>query len=256
MNTEMHYSGGRAQMSQDYLDQLRNGVYLLSIKEINLYDTIERSNKKIYQVQKQYDENKAVKRKFSSIKEYEITVPDAQITKVDYETAIDSLIAKKLAAATNASVAKQELMTAQQRALTADAQGREKLVMIEYKEKENQTRQVVAAQTQVKMAEQDLEKQRIARKASEEEAAKIKTLADAEAYAKQRVMSADGALDKKLAAYKEVQKYWADALGKYTGNIVPMYSSGGSSNSNGWTIFSEAMSMKAMKDLTLDLRNK
>jgi hypothetical protein len=255
MNTEMHYSGGRAQMAQDYLDQLRNGVYLLNVKEVNVFDSLEQANKKIYQVQKQLDKDGQVKRKFSSIKEYEVTVGDAQITHVDYEAAIDTLIQKKLTAAANASISRQVLMTAQQQALTAEAQGKQRLVEIEYKQKEDQTKKVVGAQTLVEVAKQDLIKQEIARQAAEKEAAKIKTLADAEAYAKQRVMQADGALEKKLEAYVTVQSYWADAFAKYGGNVVPTYSSGGSSN-NGATQFMELMGMKAARDLSLDLKNK
>jgi len=258
MNTEMHYSGGRAQMSQDYLDQLRNGVYLLNVMEVNTYDTIERANRKIYQVQKQLDASGNVKRKYSSIKEYGINVADAQITNVDYESAIDSLISKKLTAATKASVSKQELMTAQQQALTAEAQGKKTLVEIEYKQKQEQTIQVVQAQTLVEVAKQDLLKQEIARQAAEKEAAKIKTLADAEAYAKQRVMQADGALEKKLATYEKVQANWAKAFSEFQGAIVPQYQSGAGTGGgmNAMQQFMEFQNMKAAKDLNLDLTNK
>jgi hypothetical protein len=100
-----------------------------------------------------------------------------------------------------------------------------------------------------------MEQQRIQAQAAELEARKVKTLADAEAYAKQRVMQADGALDKKLAAYQNVQKYWSDAFARYQGNMVPYYQSGGS-NGNGGVNFMELMGAKAAKDLSLELRNK
>ena len=258
MNTEMHYSGGRAQMAQDYLDQLRNGVYLLNVKEINVYDTIEKSSRKLYQVQKQYSDSGTIKRKYSSIKEYNIVVADAQITDVDYETAIDSLIQKKLAAATKASVSRQELMTAQQQALTAEAQGKRELVTIEYEKKKEQTTQVVAAQTKVEVAKQDLQAQIIARKAAVEEGAKIKTLADANAYEKQKLIQADGALEQKLKAWTRAQEYWAKAFGEFQGAIVPQYQTGvsGSGNNNGALDFMQIMGMKAARDLNLDLSNK
>lgn len=257
MSSEMHYGGGRAQMAQDYLDQLKNGVYLLKTSEQNVYDSIEHVYKRTYQTAMLYDKTGSVKRKFSSIKEYGITVADAQITNVVYEEAVQKMLQKKIAAATGASVAKQELMTAQQRALTAKAQGEQKLVEIEYAQRQEQTKQVVAAQTKVEVAKQDMEQQRIQAQAAELEAKKVKTLADAEAYAKQRVMLADGALDKKLAAYKEVQGYWADALKGYQGAIVPQIVSGNSSNGgNGAMNFMEIMSAKAQRDLMLDLKSK
>lgn len=255
MSSEMHYGGGRAQMSQDYLDQLKNGAFLLKVEEVNTYDSIEKTNKKIYQSEMQYDRSGTAKRKFSSIKEYGLTVADAQITDVDYEDAVDKLLQKKIAAATEASVSKQRLMTAQQQQLTAEAEGKKRLVEIEYQQKQEQTKQVVAAQTLVEVAKQDLQKQEIARQAAEKEAAKIKTLADAEAYSKQRVMAADGALEKKLATYERVQAKWADAFSNYSGNVVPLYSTGGNSQ-NGAFNFMELMGAKAARDLTLDLKNK
>jgi hypothetical protein len=255
MSSEAHYSGGRAQMTQDYMDQLKNGSYLLNIRNKYEFDSLEKITKRTYEVQIQVDKNGNKLRKFSSIKEYAVVVGDAQILDVDYERQVDVMLAKKISASTAASVSKQELMTAQQKQLTAEAQGKQKLVEIEYVQKQEQTKQVVAAQTLVELAKQDLIKQDIALQASAKEAAKIKTLADAEAYAKQRVMSADGALDKKLEAWVKVQGYWATAFGNYQGAIVPgvMMGSGGTGGSNGMTAAMDAIGIKMLRDLSLDM---
>jgi regulator of protease activity HflC (stomatin/prohibitin superfamily) len=256
MSSEMHYSGGRASMAQDFSDQLKNGVFILKTTDKVIFDSLERENKRVYETKPLEDKNGNIKRKFSSIKEYGITVADAAITDVDYEERVDKMLAKKIDASTKASVSKQELLTAQQQQLTAKAKGEQALVEIEYRQKQEQTKQVVAAQTKVEVAKQDMEQQRIQAAAAELEAKKIKTLADAEAYAKQRVMSADGALDKKLAAYKEVQRYWAEALKGYQGNITPSIVTGGGNAGNGATNFMEMMGAKAARDLSLDLKNK
>jgi regulator of protease activity HflC (stomatin/prohibitin superfamily) len=256
MSSEMHYSGGRASMAQDFSDQLKNGVFILKTTDKVIFDSLERENKRVYETKPLEDKDGNIKRKFSSIKEYGITVADAAITDVDYEERVDKMLAKKIDASTKASVSKQELLTAQQQQLTAKAKGEQALVEIEYRQKQEQTKQVVAAQTKVEVAKQDMEQQKIQAQAAELEARKIKTLADAEAYAKQRVMSADGALDKKLAAYKEVQRYWAEALKGYQGNITPSIVTGGGNAGNGATNFMEMMGAKAARDLSLDLKNK
>ena len=257
MSSEMHYSGGRASMAQDFSDQLKNGVFILKTNDKVVFDSLERENKRIYETKPLEDANGNIKRKFSSIKEYGITVADAAITDVDYEERVDKMLAKKIDASTRASVSKQELLTAQQQQLTAKAKGEQRLVEIEYAQKQEQTKQVVAAQTKVEVAKQDMEQQRIQAQAAELEAKKIKTLADAEAYVKQRVMSADGALDKKLAAYKDVQRYWAEAFKGYQGNVTPQVVTGGNAGSvNGATQFMEIMGVKAARDLNLDLKNK
>jgi len=256
MSSEMHYSGGRAQMVQDYIDQLRNGAYLLKVQKNNVYDSLEKSYKTVYDVVPQLDKNNQTKRKFSSIKEYEISVGDAQITDVDYQSQVDKMLAKKIEASTNASVSKQQLMTAQQQALTADAQGKASLVKIEYEQKQKQLVSIVAAQTQVELAEQDLQKQAIQEKAAIKEASKIKILADANAYEKQRDIQANGALEQKLEAYVTVCKAFAEAASQ--SSWVPMYQSGGSSN-NGASNMSNMMeifTLKAAKDLNLDMKTK
>lgn len=257
MSSEMHYSGGRAQMVQDYLDQLKAGAFLLKISTVNIYDSIEKSNKKSYEVVIQKDAGGQFKRKFSSIKEYGVIVADAQVTDVDYEAQVDTMLKKKIAAATRSSISKQELMTAQQMQLTAEAQGKKKLVEIEYVQKQEQTKQVVAAQTQVELAKLDLTKQDIALQAANKEGQKIKVLADANAYEKQRNIAADGALDKKLDAWLQERKYAWDAFAKYQGNMVPYYISGGGNGNVPYaTQWLEIQGINSMNSLKLDMKNK
>jgi len=256
MSSEKHYGGGRAQMAQDFMDQLKDGVFLLKTEENIVYDSLEQEKKRIYQTEIQYDKKtSAPKRKLSSIKEYGITVADAAITDVDYEDKVDQKLVKIIDAATKSSISKQELMTAQQQTLTAKAKGEQALVEIEYQQKQEQTRQVVEAETKVKVAEQDKLQQKIAYEGAILEAKKIKELADAEAYAKSRIMQADGALEMKLKAQVEVQKVWADAFSKYTGAIVPQFQTGGSTT-NGALNFMDIMTAKTAKDFALDLKNK
>ncbi len=257
MSSEKHYGGGRAQMAQDFLDQLKEGVYLLKTEENLVFDSMEMEKKRVYQTEIQFDKKTNVpKRKLSSIKEYGITVADAAITDVDYENKVDEKLVKIIDAVTKSSISKQELMTAQQQTLTAKAKGEQALVEIEYQQKQDQTKQVVEAQTKVKVAEQDKLQQKIAYEGSILEAKKIKELADANAYARQRIMQADGALEMKLKAQVEVQKVWADAFGKYTGAVVPQIQTGGGPTTNGALNFMDIMTAKTAKDFALDLKNK
>lgn len=257
MSSEKHYGGGRAQMAQDFLDQLKEGVYLLVTEENVVYDSLEMEKKRVYQTEIQFDKKTSTpKRKLSSIKEYGITVADAAITDVDYENKVDEKLVKIIDAVTKSSISKQELMTAQQQTLTAKAKGEQALVEIEYQQKQEQTKQVVEAQTKVKVAEQDKLQQKIAYEGSILEAKKIKELADANAYARQRIMQADGALEMKLKAQVEVQKVWAEAFSKYTGAVVPQIQTGGGATANGALNFMDIMTAKTAKDFALDLKNK
>jgi hypothetical protein len=259
MSSEKHYGGGRAQMAQDFMDQLKEGVYLLRTEENVVFDSLEAEKKRIYQTEVQIDAKTSLpKRKLSSIKEYGITVADAAITDVDYEDKVDDKLIKIIDAVTKSSISKQELMTAQQQTLTAKAKGEQALVEIEYQQKQEQTKQVVEAQTKVKVAEQDKLQQKIAYEGAILEAKKIKELADAQAYARKRIMEADGALEMKLNAQIEVQRAWADAFSKYTGAIVPQFQTGAgvNGNGNGALSFMEIITAKTAKDFALEFKNK
>ncbi len=256
MSSEKHYGGGRAQMAQDFMDQLKEGVYLLKTEENIVFDTLASEKKRVYETEVQVDAKTSLpKRKLSSIKEYGITVADAAITDVDYEDKVDQKLIKIIDAVTKSSISKQELMTAQQQTLTAKAKGEQALVEIEYQQKQEQTKQVVEAETKVKVAEQDKLQQKIAYEGSILEAKKIKELADAQAYARSKIMQADGALEMKLKAQVEVQKVWAEAFSKYTGAIVPQFQTGGSAT-NGALNFMDIMTAKTAKDFALDMKNK
>ncbi len=257
MSSEKHYGGGRAQMAQDFMDQLKEGVFLLVTEENIVYDSLAGEKKRIYQTEIQVDKKSGnPRRKLSSIKEYGITVADAAITDVDYEEKVDDKLIKIIDAVTKSSISKQELMTAQQQTLTAKAKGEQALVEIEYQQKQEQTKQVVEAETKVKVAEQDKLQQKIAYEGAILEAKKIKELADAQAYARSRIMQADGALEMKLNAQIEIQKVWADAFSKYTGAIVPQIQTGGTAAGNGALNFMDIMTAKTAKDFALDLKVK
>lgn len=255
MSSDKHYGGGRAQMSQDFLDQLRNGVYISQTEERITFDSVEKERKRMYVTSVKKSNDGQPMRKTSAIKEYEITVADASIIDTDYADVVDQKLSKIIDAATASAVSRQELMTAQQKTQTAEAVGKQKLTEIEYEQKQEQTKQVVAAQTAVEVAKQDKLQQQVQYEAAIYEAKKRQTLADVLAYEKRTVIQADGALTQKLEAYVKVQSYWAAALGQYQGNITPMIQSGlPGNNMNGVTNFMEVIGSKSALDLALSLK--
>ena len=256
MDSEQHYSGGRAQLSQFFQDQLEFGLFILDTKESFTRDTLTGEAKRIYESKIRVDKNGEKVRKGSDLTRFGINIASATIENVDYESQVDEKLKKKIEASTREAVSKQNLVTAQQEAMTAEAEGRKRLVEIEYEEKQRQTQAVVKAETDVKLAEKDKEKQLIALEAARLEAQKIKALSDAEAFAKQRMMQADGALEKKLTTYKEVQQMWATAFQNYKGDLVPKFQTGSDAGGNAGLDFMEIMSAKAAMDLNLSTKVK
>jgi hypothetical protein len=238
MSSEMHYSGGRATMSQDFGEQLRGGVYLLKTNELMVYDSLEKENKRLYETKIQTDKNGNPVRKISSIKEYGITVADANITDVDYETRVDNMLGKKIDASTKASIAKQELITAQQQGLTAKAQGEKTLIETEYKQKVEQTKLVVAAQTQVQVAELET-------KAAQLQAQKTKTQADAESYKNAKLVAA-GLTPQERAQFEMDTKIGvAKALSEVT--LPSTYINGNTSGGNNNSMLESILGVKLLE---------
>lgn len=256
MTSDKHYGGGRTQMSQDFLDQLRNGVFLANVGEKTYYDSVAQESKKIYLAEIKKDKNGLPLRKSSPLTEYNITVADGSAYDARYEKKFYTKLEKIIEASTSAAVSRQNYMTAQQEALTSKAQGEKKLIDIEYQQKQQQTIEVVQAETKVKVAEQDKLQQKIAYEAALIEVKKRAALADVAAYEKKTTLQADGALEMKAKLWLEGQKVWADAFGKYTGNIVPMIGGWSVNGGNGAVNFMEVMTMKAAKDLALDMKVK
>jgi len=254
MESEQHYSGGMSKLSNDFRDQLDNGQYVVDNFESSYRDSLTGELKKIYENRIRLDENNQPVRNSNDLHDMGIVVRTHNIINVEYEAQVEGKLAMKIEASTRESVSKQNLITAQQEELTAAAEGRKRLVEIEYENKQVQTAELVQAETKVKLAQKDREMQEIALLGARLEAQKIKALADAEAYAKEKIMRADGALEKKLATYENVQKMWAGAFAGYKGDLVPTIQTGANSDgSNAGLDFMQVMGAKAAMDLSLEL---
>src|SRR5690606_38185138 len=120
--------------SQYFQDQLEDGVFILETEEKVIQDTVERENKRVYLTKIATNNEKQIKRKRSMLTQYGIGITDAVISDVDYEDRVDTLLGLKIDATSKTSISKQELMKAQQEALTEEAKGKKLLVETEYKE--------------------------------------------------------------------------------------------------------------------------
>lgn len=227
MESETHYSGGMSKLSEDFQDQLENGQYVLEYKTEYKLDTITRREAKLTTTFVRRDENGKVVRNKSDVQQFYIDVAYASVDEIDYESLVDNKLEQKIDASTRESISKQNLITAKQEALTAEEEGKRRLIEIEYEEKQIQTQQVIKRQTAVLLAKEDIHKERAALEAAKLEAQSTKVTADAEAYAKQKVMTADGALDKKLEAFKYAVDRNAAAIENSKQPLVPSIVIGG-----------------------------
>lgn len=163
---------------------------------------------------------------------YEDKVQDQINAQRDMEMKIQTKIAE-------ANSAKQEAITAEQSGMASAAKAK-------WEQEVEKARAVTKAQQAREVATQDLETARLERDAQV-------TRAEGESRAKKLVMDADGALEKKLAAYVEVNRIHADAISKQ--RWVPEIQMGGGDGKPGAaTDLLQMIAIKAAQDLALDTR--
>jgi regulator of protease activity HflC (stomatin/prohibitin superfamily) len=189
-----------------------------------------------------------------------ITLDNFEVKVFNYSDTVTAQISAQQASLMAVETAKAKAAEAEQDALTAEAEGLARVKTAQFKEEEKKIQAVVEAEKLKRVAELDAEKNLEVAKLNRKAAVEIKQqqilLGEGEAARKAKVMKADGALDKKLAVYKEVNFRYAEALGK--NKLVPevMMGAGGTATTvgSGATNLIDLLTIKTAKDLGLDMR--
>ncbi|MEM6633190.1 MAG: SPFH domain-containing protein [Bacteroidota bacterium] len=253
MESETHYSGGMSKLSEDFQDQLENGQYVLELKTEYVFDTVTRDQKKFTERYPRQDAEGNIIRNKSDVQQFNITVAYASIGEVDYEEQVDKKLGQKIEASTQESISKQKLITAQQEALTAKAEG-ERVIA------ETRAREEAAKIEATIRAEKEKDVAKIERDKAQFEKERDILQGQGEAEKKRLVMQADGALDKKLQAWINVNQRYAEAIQNYQGDWVPQVNMAGGGGQNAGAGSSvdliNLLMAKTAKDLALDLQVK
>lgn len=248
MSAEESYTTKRAEFSQMADDQVKNGVYLTEAETIETKDTKtgEITTKKIVHVRTKPDGSFARKDPVFAI--YGIHVSQFVIKDIDYQQEVHETINKKQDALMKTVSAKADAERAQQDRLTAEEVGKKNVAVAHYEQEVEKTKAITAAEKELSVAE-------LNKRAAEQYKLTQILKAEGDAEYRRKIMIADGALEKKLNAYVETQKAWADAMARMTQPVVPgvlMGQDGGSRNAA--MNLMELISIKAAKDLSLDAR--
>lgn len=153
MTSEAHYSGGESQLNEYFQDQLRNGQVLLETetKTRKLEDGTEKTYIK---VEPRLDSKGVIVRNQSDIQKYGIIASFASIDAVKYDTRIYEKLKAKIDAASDEATAKQQLITAQQEALTEKARGEKMLAQKRAAEEADKLEAVIRAEKEKLVAKE------------------------------------------------------------------------------------------------------
>lgn len=265
MSSRESYAERRTQMIQYVEDQTQNGVYLTTTRTIEVPDDslpdrtdadgrpIQPPMKRVAVVEIQTQDNPSgpptpARAEPGQLARFSIRAFNFAIEDLDYEETVDKQIAQQqeitMAVQTSIAQAKQ----AQQDAITARAKGEANIATTRAAEEVEKTKAVVQG-----------EKMRDVARLGAEEAGFYKTQqllrADADAEYKRRILAADGALQQKIDAYKEVQGMWATAFKDFKGAVVPgvVMGGGAGAGTNSAQAFMDLMMMRSALDLQLNL---
>lgn len=205
------------------LDQLQSGIYELMVQTTRTSNTaepvqqdsmrtIDRKDMMVSEVNIKTDADGRPIRKKHAFIEYGIEVSQAVIDDVDPEENFKNLLAMQRDAAGKSNVARQEAQKAEFEKQRVVAQGETEKSRIRVDKEKEQIHILMDAETAMKRKKTEVDQQRYSVEATELEAKAIKLKADAEAYARERIMKADNALEKRLEALVEINKAYAEAI--------------------------------------------
>lgn len=240
----------RGELVQLIDDQAQHGIHQTTTSTIDRPDPITGEKRSVAVVSIVRDANGLPKRQQSSILEqFGIRLQPIAIEKIVYSTAVTAQIAARQQATQQVQLAQANARKAEQDAITVAKQGEAEAAKAKW------AQEAIKA-TAVTLAQQNLDVATLKTKEAEQYKQEQILRGTGDAERRKLILSADGALDQKLEAYKQVQAIWAQSFAQFKGDMVPRIQMGGA---GGGTAVGNAQSLvdlltaKTAHDLSLDM---
>lgn len=241
----------RSDLIQYIEDQVTHGVYQTLTEEEKVVDPLsgkEKTISRVKLVKKEGAPNGIARQERSPLEEFGIRAYNFTIDGVKYAKEVEAQIQQQQRMTMQVQTAMAKAKEAQQKAITAAKEGEAEATKAKWE-------QEVLKATAVTKAEQDKAVAELAVQTAELRKREQMLLGEGEAARKKAVMLADGALDKKLATYKEVMLAFAQEIGKQ--QWVPNVQIGtGSGKGEPAAALMQMWQAKVANELALDLRVK
>ena len=259
MSSKESYTNKRNLFSDYAEDQASNGIFRTKAVETSIKDSISGEVFSKTEIEIIKGDNGDFVRKTSALTEYGIELRNFNVIRIKYPENILKQLDEQQQALMDVQKAKAMAQKAEQEAITAEKEGLAKIATAKAEQEVIKIKAVVEAKKSKEVAElkaqQELEVAKLDKMSAEEyKQAKI-LRSDADAKAAKLLIQADGALTQKLATYERVMTSWADAYTKQRPTPDIVIGGGTGNNSlNSAEQFMNFMSIKALKDLQLDLK--
>ncbi|WP_273444811.1 hypothetical protein [Neolewinella agarilytica] len=154
MDSERHYSGGKSELAEAFKFQLRNGQYIIDQHEQMRVDSASGEKIRSYENTPRTNADGSFVLAKSDVQQYDIVPNFVAITLVDYESVVNEKLKAKVEQSTREAIAKQELVTAQQEALTAEMRGRQKVAEVRATEEAAKIEAEIRAQAETAVSKE------------------------------------------------------------------------------------------------------
>ena len=253
MSSKESYAERRNDLIGYIEDQIANGVYKTVTEQRKEPDPITGEQRTVSFVRIVEVNGAITRQEVSPLKDFGVRTYNLSINNIKYDPRVEAQITEQQQIAMNVQKSIAEAKQAEQRAITVEKNGQAQAA-------EAKWQQEVIKAKYVTEAEQKLAVQKLDNDTAEQYRQATLKRADADATYRQRVMSADGALQAKLDTYLKSQQVWAAAFQAHQGQVVPsvvMGNTGTPANAvTGTQAFMDLMGAKFAHDLALDLTPK
>lgn len=252
MSSEESTAVKRSELIGSIMDQINNGPYLTENVQEKVEDTLSGKMKTITVARIVEDieaPNGRARQEVSPLKEFGIVVVNPEIKKIKYDKQVEDQIEAQRKITMDIQTAVAKAKEAEQNAIKAVEEGKANAATAKWKQETINAKDIALAEKNKKVAK--LAKEAAVFKKQEEI-----LLGQGEAERKRLNMKADGALKMKGDILIKIAEINAGAIRDYKGNWVPQIVAGGGAGGGGGLgaqTMVEAMTIKALKDLSLDL---
>lgn len=247
-------------------DQIENGPYIMETFSKIIVDPTDptgKTQKTVKAKRPKTNKDGVPLREVNPLEGLGIRILQFEVKNFDYPDKVDKQIATQQEALMAIATAKAKAAKAKQDAITVKAEGKANVMTAKYKMEQEKIKAVVDAEKDKAVAklkaEQKFEVAKLDKKAAEQKKQEEILLGQGESQRKKLNMMADGALAVKVAAWKEVNFKYADAIANYKGDWVSkvnMGSNGQTGSTNGAQALIDMFTIKTAKDLALDMTMK
>ena len=237
MSSKESYAEKRTQLLNDIEDQASNGVYKTVTIEKKRKDELSGQEQTFSEVDIIQVNGVVSRQEVSPLKQYGVVLNPGTLSlnAIDYDPTVEAQIKLQQSATMQIITSMANARRAEQEAITTTKQGEANAAKAKWEQEVIKSQKITEAQ-------QALEVQELATKQAVLYKQQQILEGEGEAEKKKLIMSADGALDKKLETIENMTKAWADAYSKR--NVPQWYQvGGGGSNGNPDNEFHTFMNM-------------